>query len=184
MKRSLFARLTRRVAGPMIGLMLAILPVSMIAQPATDAPHATILGYDKAHEITLNGTVEEVIAEPAAGSSVLGLNASSFSGNYALGVAEFFASGGNEFEVNGDGIATGTSGVLSGYLDQNPSLAGVALQPDGPIKGTYASTATKRVVTVTGSGSSLFTAYLIDATQGVIIENDNSQLLSGFFANQ
>jgi len=112
-----------------------------------------------------------------------GLSASSFSGNYALGVAEFVASGGNEFEFNGDGVASGTSLTLSGYLDQNQSLAGGAPSPDKAIGGTYASTATNGVVTVTGSGSSLFTAYLIDATQGVIIENDSGQLLSGFFAN-
>jgi len=54
----------------MSGLVLAILPVAVIAQPATDASHVTILGYDKAHEITLNGTVEAVITEPATGSPV------------------------------------------------------------------------------------------------------------------
>ncbi len=112
-----------------------------------------------------------------------GLSATSFSGNYALGAAQFVSSGGNEFEVNGDGVATGTNGTLSGYLDQNNSLAGGALTPDTALSGTYASTTTNGVVTVTGSGSNKYTIYLIDATQGVIIENDSGQLLSGFFAN-
>jgi len=44
---------------------IAAVPVN--AQPA-DSQHAVMAGYDKAHEITLNGTIEKVITEPAAGS--------------------------------------------------------------------------------------------------------------------
>ncbi len=62
------------IAGLLAGLWLAIvtvsLAVSLNAQPAdSSGPHPT-LGYDKAHEITINGTVQEVIAKPAAGSPV------------------------------------------------------------------------------------------------------------------
>jgi len=70
MKRSLFARFARRIAAPLSGLMLAILPVPIIAQSTEDAHSAATAGYDRAHEITLNGTIEEVITEPAAGSPV------------------------------------------------------------------------------------------------------------------
>jgi len=57
------------IAGLPAGLLLAIvtvsLSVSLIAQPAdSNGPH-TRLGYDKAHEITINGTIQEVREAPA-----------------------------------------------------------------------------------------------------------------------
>ena len=62
------------LAGLLAGLLLAIvtvsLSVSLNAQPAdSNGPH-TSPGYDKAHEITINGTIQEVVREAPAGSPV------------------------------------------------------------------------------------------------------------------
>jgi len=68
MKPSCFTKSTRMIAG----LLFAILAVPLIAQSTGQSrPRRSLtLGYDKAHEITLNGTIREVIPQSAPGSPV------------------------------------------------------------------------------------------------------------------
>jgi hypothetical protein len=70
MCRSRLKSPTRIFAGLLSGLLFAILAVPLDAQtaPETSTQRPTSLGYDKAHEITLNGTIQEVISEHIAGS--------------------------------------------------------------------------------------------------------------------
>jgi hypothetical protein len=113
-----------------------------------------------------------------------GLGVSTPSGNYALALDEF--SSGAEFD--GDGVASFASATTSitGFLDSNGSFLGKGLQPDTSIGATYTGASTNGVLDITGTGSSpsLYTFYLIDATQGVLIENDNGQLTLGYATNQ
>ena len=115
------------------------------------------------------------------------LSATSLSGSYAYGVGQVIA--GNE--VDGAGSVTisgssGASGTVTGFLDVNYSLDGDPLLPKDPLGGTFAEGSYNGVFTVNGSGSPshLSTMYLIDATQGVIIESDSLELSLGYFANQ
>jgi hypothetical protein len=56
MSRCANAYLNRRIAGLLLGLLFAIFTLPLVAQPA-DSHVAG--GYDKNHEITLNGTIQE-----------------------------------------------------------------------------------------------------------------------------
>lgn len=111
------------------------------------------------------------------------LNAASLTGGYALDVAQVTAvslqSGVGAF--NSDGVSN-----LAGFLDFNTySNAGTLTQtPDTNFHGTYTTTSTNGVFTVNGGSGSQFTSYLIDGTQGVVIENDANQLTLGQFAQQ
>jgi hypothetical protein len=60
----------RTIAGLLTGLLFTIVTIQPIAQTAADSPaqHPLIPSYDKAHEITLNGTVQEVVTRRVAGS--------------------------------------------------------------------------------------------------------------------
>jgi hypothetical protein len=62
----------RSLAGLLTTLLFAIFTLQSIAQTAPDsrAPHPLSFGYDKAHEITLNGVVEDVISKRVPGSPV------------------------------------------------------------------------------------------------------------------
>lgn len=53
-------------------LLFALCAISLSAQTALDsrAQHPSALGYDKAHEITLNGTIQEVVSRHVPGSPV------------------------------------------------------------------------------------------------------------------
>jgi hypothetical protein len=70
MNRSRLPKPTRLIAGLPTSLLLAILTVPLVAQRATEAPTQapTSLGYDKAHEITFYGTIEEVVSKHEAGA--------------------------------------------------------------------------------------------------------------------
>lgn len=61
---------TRWIAALLFGLSLAILSIPLTAQPAdSTAPHPGFgHGYDKAHEVTLNGTIAEVVSKAPTGS--------------------------------------------------------------------------------------------------------------------
>ena len=69
--RSSFGRSPATIAGLMV-VLLASVSISLVAQPANEAREqsAATFGYDRAHEITLTGTIQEVISHPAAGSPV------------------------------------------------------------------------------------------------------------------
>jgi hypothetical protein len=59
------------IAGLMLGLLFATVTIPLIAQPTpTAAQHSVAWGYDKAHEITLTGTIAAVNEKAAAGSPV------------------------------------------------------------------------------------------------------------------
>jgi len=119
------------------------------------------------------------------------LNASSLNGNYPIDLLAY-SIGPPQERGDGVGAITASGGSnLSGFADENQTLikAGT-LAPDQTFSDTYANptgTPSNGVVLVTGTGSggALLTAYLIDTTQGVVIENDvNNGLLLGYFANQ
>ena len=62
---------TRPFARIVTSLFFAIFTIHPSAQTAAaPAPHLPTLGYDKAHEITLNGTVQEVVSKRIAGSPI------------------------------------------------------------------------------------------------------------------
>jgi hypothetical protein len=60
------------LAGLLTTLLFALFTLQSIAQTAPDsrAPRPLSFGYDKAHEITLNGVVQDVISERVPGSPV------------------------------------------------------------------------------------------------------------------
>jgi hypothetical protein len=113
------------------------------------------------------------------------LNASSVSGNYSLDVTQFIS--GNEQDGVGAFKADGVSS-LTGFLDLNEVFTGTTptLAADSPLSDSFTATSTNGILTVTNNGGSTFnaTAYLVDSTQGVIIENDNTQLTLGYYTNQ
>ena len=108
---------------------------------------------------------------------------SSITGNYAIGLGGF-ASPTQEVDNVGVLIANGTS-TLAGFTDQNNVSVGGGLTANQSLNGTLSTTSTNGVFDVAGSGGSQFTVYLIDTTQGVVIETDTSgNLVLGYFANQ
>ncbi|MGA2100801.1 MAG: hypothetical protein ABSG34_06830, partial [Candidatus Sulfotelmatobacter sp.] len=58
------------LAGILPGLLLAIFALPVGAQPVDEAPTAPsrMIIYDSAHEVTINGTVQTVVAKHVAGS--------------------------------------------------------------------------------------------------------------------
>ncbi len=62
----------RMIARLLTGLLFTIVTIQPIAQTATEscAQRPSIPSYDKAHEITVNGTVQEVVTKRVAGSPV------------------------------------------------------------------------------------------------------------------
>lgn len=61
---------TRLFAGALTGLLLACLSIPMSAQiaPSSHLEHNLPARYDAAHEITINGTIQEVITKHVPGS--------------------------------------------------------------------------------------------------------------------
>ncbi len=62
-----FTRTSRMIAALFASLLLAILAVPLAAPAADDSIVRHPIGYDKTHEITLTGTIQEIISKPAAG---------------------------------------------------------------------------------------------------------------------
>jgi len=60
------------IAGLLAGLSFAILAVPLVAQPASETRvgHGFGVAYDAAHEITLTGTVQQVVTRHTPGSPV------------------------------------------------------------------------------------------------------------------
>jgi hypothetical protein len=71
MRRSRVTQAKPLVAGLLLGLLLVIVAVPLGAQPAhvTGGEHFGPY-YDRAHEVTINGVVEEVVTKRVAGSPV------------------------------------------------------------------------------------------------------------------
>lgn len=65
-----FTRRGRMIARLLTGLLLAVSAIPLGAQSGADSRAQQGLGYDKAHEITLNGTIQEVFSQSIPGSLV------------------------------------------------------------------------------------------------------------------
>ncbi len=72
MRRCRFAKSLCALAVPLAGLLLAMLAVPAGAQVAHESPTRTalLIGYDKAHEITVDGTIQSVVAKRVPESPV------------------------------------------------------------------------------------------------------------------
>ncbi len=58
---------TRKIAGLLTGLLFAISAIPLGAQPAPElSTHQTKVEYFKTHQVTLNGTIQEVISKRTA----------------------------------------------------------------------------------------------------------------------
>jgi hypothetical protein len=70
MRRIRLTKPTPLIAGLLIGLLFAILAVPLGAQPASETHAAQGFGvtYDRAHEITLNGNVHQVVTRHVVGT--------------------------------------------------------------------------------------------------------------------
>src|ERR1700691_5191074 len=70
MRRSRVTQAVPLIAGLLLSLLLATLAVPLGAQPASTTPVAKGFGpvYDAAHEITLDGTIQNVISKHVTGS--------------------------------------------------------------------------------------------------------------------
>jgi hypothetical protein len=68
--RSSARKRTLLIAGLMACLLVAIVSVPLVAQPATETrpEHGVGAAYDAAHEITLNGSIEKVVTKREHGS--------------------------------------------------------------------------------------------------------------------
>ena len=60
----------RMIAGLLSGLLFAILAVPLVAQPATEVHPGQGIGpvYDAAHEVTLNGIIQQIVTKHTAGT--------------------------------------------------------------------------------------------------------------------
>jgi hypothetical protein len=71
MRRTCLKQPAQLIAGLLTGLLFAIIPFQPIAHAADSrVQHPSSIVYDKAHEITVNGTVQEVVTQRTAGSPV------------------------------------------------------------------------------------------------------------------
>jgi hypothetical protein len=117
------------------------------------------------------------------------LNVDSINGPYFLDLTAYTASPKQREDGVGSVTALGGSS-LNGFADENQTFtAAAALAPNQTLSDTYANpsgTPTNGVLllTGTGSGGAQLTIYLVDTTQGVIIENDTSGLALEYFTNQ
>lgn len=118
-------------------------------------------------------------------SQTSGLSASSLSGNYALAQSSWQTGD----YVAGDGSVTatpGSPGTISGYQDYNAFGTPNVQSSNHLLKSsTYTNGPAAGIIDLTGGGQNAtpLTIYLVDTTQGVVIEND-TDLALGYFANQ
>jgi hypothetical protein len=133
--------------------------------------HATVLSLVVTDMVSGLGTMQ-----------ASGLGVSSLSGKYTLALDEFSAG----VEGDGDGQITASSSALTltGFTDENGSLLGAGLVPNQALTSSYSGSAGSPIIDITGNGGGLLTLYLIDGTQGVVIENDTGQLTLGLATNQ
>jgi hypothetical protein len=70
MRRTCLTKPARIIAGLLTAMLFAVVTLQPSAQTAADsrAQHPLVPAYDKAHEITLNGMVQEVVTKHIAGS--------------------------------------------------------------------------------------------------------------------
>jgi hypothetical protein len=133
--------------------------------------HATILSMDGGDMVVGLGWAQ-----------ASGLGVSTLTGSYVLDLNQF--SSGTEFDGDGQLTANPAALSLAGFLDENGSLISQGLVANNSLNATYSGSASSPILSVNGGGGSALTLYLIDTTQGVVIENDNSQLTFGYVTNQ
>jgi hypothetical protein len=70
MRRSVSSRFTAMIATGLTAVVFAIMTIPLAAQPATEfhPQHGFGPGYDKAHEITINGSIQKVVAKGPQGT--------------------------------------------------------------------------------------------------------------------
>ena len=125
----------------------------------------------------------DVLAGTGALQTTSSLTAASLTGTYGLDLVQF--EGVNEQDSVGQ-VTSDAASALTGFLDVNGTFTGTGLVAKNTFGDSYATTSTNGLFNVTSTGTSAtpFTAYLVDGTQGVLIENDNLGLTLGYFTNQ
>jgi hypothetical protein len=107
-------------------------------------------------------------------------------GNYALDLTQTVGANCSVNECEEDAVGVvhanlgGNNQTVSGTLDQSTALAGsspLAISATYTAQGGLISP--PGILWITGKGGSLFTDYLIDDTQSVLIENDTNQWTLG-----
>ncbi len=143
--------------------------------------HAYVISMDS--DNPFNGDSADVLAGRSVIQTTSPITAGSFSGNYTLGLGG--VDGETFFEQDGVGtiLADGV-GSFAGFQDQNQILVNGNQTVDGDASGTFAVTSTNGVFTVNPGGGGAVTAYVADPTQGVVIENDDSEVTLGYYVIQ
>jgi hypothetical protein len=110
----------------------------------------------------------------------------SFNGNYGMNF-DAVDSSGDESDGTARVIANGTAGTFAGTADVNVLNSGtITPKPNLSVSGTFTSSSDGRFPsTLTVNTLTVSTAlYIVDATQGFIIENDSQQVALGSFVTQ
>jgi hypothetical protein len=68
MRRMCTTKSTSQIAGLLFGLLFAIVAIPLGASAAETHPQHPVIIYDKAHEITFTGTIDETVSKAPAGS--------------------------------------------------------------------------------------------------------------------
>jgi len=138
--------------------------------------HALVISMDSTAT-----TNPDELAGTGALQTTTPLTAASLTGTYGLDLVQF--AGLNEQDAVGQFTANGVSSI-TGFFDVNGTFTGTGLVSKSTFGDSYTTT-TNGIFNVTSTGSSAtpFTAYLVDGTQGVFIENDNLGLTLGYFTN-
>ena len=135
--------------------------------------HALVISMD-----SVLASAEELAGTGSQQTSTA-LTAASLSGSYALDDIQF--KGPNEQDGVGAFSADGVSS-LTGFLDVNETFTSATLVPNSPFSDSFVTTGTPNGLFSLGTTPPLLTMYLVDNTQGVVIQNDNAQLTLGYFA--
>lgn len=143
-----------------------------------------LTGDGHAYVISMDNTPYDVQAGRAT-IQATSLTAASFTGTYSLDLTQIVSGG--EQDGTGPISADGTS-AITGTMDFNMApltptaglaLAGTFAIPSSSPNGVWTGTITDPV----SAGTDNVTYYIIDTTQGVVIENDTNQLTLGYYTN-
>lgn len=152
----------------------------------TNVTDGATFSYDLQLYLTGDGHAVAISMDPNDAIAGLGWQQASgtfttgaFSGSYAADLVQLNSLG---TEVDGVGALFGDGvGTVSGFLDENFTLVSGTPTADNPLTSPYTTTSTNGVLDVTPAGGTTFlTYYVIDNTQGVLIENDTNLLTLGY----
>jgi hypothetical protein len=135
------------------------------------------------HALLISMDDTDVLAGGSLQQTTTPFTVASFAGSYAIGIRQFSTT-----EVEQDGVGAVFAdgiGTLNGFIDQNASLSGGSTQSE-PLSAAFTITSANGVFDVTppAPATTQLTTYMIDDTQGVIIENDDNGLSLGYFGLQ